>query len=113
MKELFYDIAGGNIHQNSCLQENKILVIYNIGLWCTFTYAGFYCVVLLAMLRLLFLARVFIFLTAMFCILQLKVEAKVLNSDLEHNLLSTAVPVFISVSDVDDNFPRFVQRSYR
>lgn len=49
----------------------------------------------------------------MFCILQLKVEAKVLNSDLEHNLLSSAVPVFISVSDVDDNFPRFVQRSYR
>ncbi len=56
------------------------------------------------------------FLTAVFlfeCILQLMVQAKVLNTDLEHNLLSSVVPVFINVSDVDDNYPRFVQRSYR
>ena len=65
------------------------------------------------MLRLLFLARVILFLVTMFCILQLIVEAKVLNSDIEHNLLSSVVPVFISVGDVDDNSPRFVQRSYR
>ena len=49
----------------------------------------------------------------MFCFLQLIVEAKVLHSDLEHNSLSSVVPVFIIVSDVDDNSPRFVQRSYR
>ena len=47
------------------------------------------------------------------CILQLIVEAKVLNTDLEHNLLSSVGTVFINVSDVDDNSPRFVQRSYR
>ena len=46
------------------------------------------------------------------CILQLIVEAKVLNTDLQHNLLSSVVPVLIKVSDVDDNFPRFEQRSY-
>ena len=50
---------------------------------------------------------------AMFCIFQLIVEAKALKTDLELNLLSSVVPVFINVSDVDDNVPRFVQRSYR
>ena len=54
-----------------------------------------------------------IFLTVVFCILKLIVEAKVLNTDLEHNSLSSEVPVFINVRDVDDNSPRFVQRSYR
>lgn len=44
--------------------------------------------------------------------LQLIVQAKVLNTDLEHNQLSSVVPVFINVSDVDDNYPRFLQQSY-
>lgn len=49
----------------------------------------------------------------MFYILQLIVEGKVLNTDLEHNLLQSVVPVFVNVSDVDDNIPRFLQRSYQ
>lgn len=56
---------------------------------------------------------VLIFLTAMFYILQLIVEGKVLNTDLEHNLLQSVVPVFVNVSDVDDNIPRFLRRSYQ
>ncbi|XP_073231929.1 cadherin EGF LAG seven-pass G-type receptor 1-like [Porites lutea] len=42
----------------------------------------------------------------------LKVQAKVLNTDLP-GVFSNIVPVFINIIDVDDNVPRFVNRSYR
>lgn len=45
-------------------------------------------------------------------ILQLKVQAKVLNTALPE-VFSSIVTVVINVTDVDDNSPCFVQRSYR
>ncbi|XP_022809062.1 protocadherin Fat 4-like isoform X2 [Stylophora pistillata] len=43
----------------------------------------------------------------------LMVEAKLLNPDPVLQVVSSAVPVFINISDEDDNKPRFLQRSYR